>query len=334
MSAPSSRTVRGRFVRHLCAITTLSVLFTLRLAGQTLYWDANGTATGSGATPTGTWSTASGGVNNRWNSNINGTTTTPGAWLDNRDAVFSAGTNGTNAYTVTVDPFATILVSSINIQEGTPTFTGGTITLNNATPNFTVGTGRTTTVNSDIAGTNGLNKLGAGTLILGTSDKSYSGTTTISAGFLNLAVAQTFDTVNLSGGTLTLSGTSTGTTITNLNVTATSTIDFGGAVADLTATTLTISAGVTLNIINWTNASDHFFATNWTNAAFDTTGATPMNQVVFNSPTFAGNNTRWLSSGSHEITPLPEPSAYGALLLAATTGLVFWRRRRVSAQPA
>jgi len=186
----------------------------------------------------------------------------------------------------------------------------------------------------DSGGARSLTKTGAGELILSGAN-TYSNSTIVSAGTLTLASSSALGTggsLTLSGGTLKLSTAST--TVTNLNVTSSSTIDFGGAVATLNVTNLTVSAGVTLNIINWVNASDFFFATNWTGAAFDTTGANPMNQVVFNSPTFVGNNTKWLGYGSHEVTPLPEPSAYGTLLLFAATGLIIRHRRRVTPPPA
>ena len=186
----------------------------------------------------------------------------------------------------------------------------------------------------DSGGARSLTKTGAGELILSGAN-TYSNSTIVSAGTLTLASSAALgsgSSLTLSGGTLKLSTAST--TVTNLNVTSSSTIDFGGAVATLNVTNLTVSAGVTLNIVNWVNASDLFYATNWTGAAFDTTGANPMNQVVFNSPTFTGNNTKWLGYGSHEVTPLPEPSAYGTLLLAAATGLIIRHRRRVTPPPA
>lgn len=291
-------------------------------AQTTLYWDrANGAGAGSGATLNGTWDTA---TSNNWDTTATGTGGRI-TYISGSDAVFSSGTSAIGqTYTITVS--GTQSASSISIEEGTVTFSGGTaINLSDATPDFTVASGLTTNVSTDITGTNGLTKLGAGTLVLDTNDKSYTGTTTISAGTLDLAFNQSFSTVALAGGTLKLSSATT--SITNLNITATSTIDFGGANATLNATNFSISGGVTLNIINWVNGADFFFATNWTGAVYNTTGAAPMNQVVFNSPTFTGSDTKWLPYGNHEITPLPEPSTYGAMLLAAATGLIALRRR-------
>src|SRR5882762_9699216 len=163
-------------VRRLVAMVAACLLASAA-SGVTLWWDSNANTAGAGTTPTGTWDTTN--SNKDWSSNIGGTSKTN--WTDGSDAVFSAGSDATGAYTVTA---STVSVSSISIEEGTPTFSGGTITFGDATPDFTVGSGVTATVNSGVAGTNGLNKLGAGTLIFGTSDKAYTGTTTISAGTL------------------------------------------------------------------------------------------------------------------------------------------------------
>lgn len=306
----------GRSTARLCLI--LITLLPTLLHGQTLYWDANTAGTtGAGATPTGDWRASGGsGTSNRWNTSSTGLGGTISKWTGT-DAVFSAGTDATNAYTVTV--VGTINVSSITVEEGSPTFTGSTITFNDASPDFTVGSGLTTTVNSGIAGTNGLNKLGAGTLIFGTSDKAYTGTTTISAGILQLNFNQTFGTVNLAGGELVLNSAST--TITTLNLTANSTIDFATA-ATLNVTTLNLN-GFTLTVQNWANASDFFFATNWTGAVSDTANAAPMNQVAFDG--FAASDSKW-QSYDDQVTPVPEPSTYGALLLGALTGFFAWRR--------
>lgn len=284
------------------------------LPAAIVYWDTNGTTNGTGTTPTGTWSTGTA----RWG-NIGGTST-PVNWVSGNDAVFSAGTNGINAYLVTVT--GTVNVSSVTIEEGTPTFTGSAITFNDATPDFTVGTGLTTTVNSDIAGTNGLTKAGTGTLILGTSDKTYTGTTTISAGTLQTNFNQTFGTVSLGGGTLALNSATT--TITTLNLTANSTIDFSSTVnATLNLTTLNLN-GFTLGITNWTAAADHFFATNWTGATLDVMGSAPMNLVTVSG--FTSSQTGW-DSFDHQIRPnVPEPGTYGAILLGALGGLFGWRQ--------
>ncbi len=300
----------GKWLAGLCLLATVA-------SAQTLYWDTNGTTAGAG-TANGTWSTGGGPANNRWNTiSGGGSGGTIGKWTSGADAVFSAGSDNTGNFTVTLA--ANQNVSSITVEEGNPTFNSNSITFNDASPDFTVASGSTATVNSGIAGTNGLNKLGAGTLIFGTSDKAYTGTTTVSAGILQLNFNQTFGTVNLAGGELVLNSAST--TITTLNLTANSIIDFATA-ATLNITTLNLN-GFTLTVQNWVNASDFFFATNWTGAVPDTTNAAPMNQVAFDG--FSASNTKW-QSYDDQVTPVPEPSTYGALLLGALTGFFAWRR--------
>jgi hypothetical protein len=53
-----------------------------------------------------------------------------------------------------------------------------------------------------------------------------------------------------------------------------------------------------------------------------------MNRVVFSG--FAGDDTKW-QAYDRQITPVPEPSAYGAMLLALAGALIAWRRRRLRA---
>src|SRR5437899_626952 len=87
------------------------------------YWDSNGPDPGAGDTPNGTWDT-----DLFWNVNSGGTGAT-NVWTDGDTAVFSAGTDATNAFTVTVN--GTVNVSGITFQEGTPTVAGGTINMTN-----------------------------------------------------------------------------------------------------------------------------------------------------------------------------------------------------------
>lgn len=181
------------------------------------------------------------------------------------------------------------------------------------------------TIASDITGSGTtLTKTGSGELILSGAN-TFSGDTTVSAGTLTLQSASALgsgSTLTLAGGTLKLDTAST--TVTTLNITGNSTIDFSAA-ATLNVTTLTISAGVTLAITNWTAASDFFFATNWTGATYDTMGSAPMNLITFSG--FTANQTGW-DSFDNQIRPnVPESATYGALLVGALLGLFAWRRR-------
>ena len=171
------------FSRHLRPALTLGLLlaWALPLRAQTLYWDINGNATtGTGATPAGTWSTGTG----SWNTNSAGTGGSIVNWTNWSNAVFSAGTNGTGTYTVTVS--GTVGIAGLTVQEGSPTFTGGTIQFS-GTPDFNIGTGLTATINSvlDDQYYGGFNKTGAGNLVLGGTN-TYQGPVTVSAGTLTL----------------------------------------------------------------------------------------------------------------------------------------------------
>ncbi|HEX2860595.1 MAG TPA: PEP-CTERM sorting domain-containing protein, partial [Lacunisphaera sp.] len=151
----------------------------------------------------------------------------------------------------------------------------------------------------------------------GTLEKAGSGTLTFNSniGFTG--------TLALSGGTVALNGVSL--SADTLIVSANSIIDFGGSASQLNLTNMAIAANVVLTIKNWAGAADFFFTQNWAGASFNTGGNNPMNQVVFQG--FNANDTKW-QSYDRQITPVPEPSAYGAMLLGMGVALSWIRRRR------
>ena len=182
------------------------------------------------------------------------------------------------------------------------------------------------TISSEISGAYSLTKSGAGELILSGAN-TFSGGVTVSAGTLTLSNASALGTgdVTLAGGTLRLNALNV--SVGTLSVTGNSTIDFSG-VSTLNLTNFSLSAGVTLNIINWAAASDFFYTTNWTGATKDVMGSAPMNQITFSG--YTASVTGW-DGWDNQIRPhVPEPSAYGALLFGAMAGLLAWRRRRRS----
>jgi hypothetical protein len=130
-------------------------------------------------------------------------------------------------------------------------------------------------------------------------------------------------TITLAGGTLALNGTTA--TFGDLHITGDSLLDFGNT----TASVLTVgdvafqNSGLQLSIQNWVNLSDYFYALNFTGVTPDVRGAAPQNQVVFTG--FSGNSTAWQSIDK-QLTPVPEPGVYGAVLLAAAVALVAGRR--------
>ena len=96
-----------------------------------LYWDANGTTDGASVTPNGTW-----GIDSFWNDQADGGAAgVIGAWTPDAQAIFSAGSDATGAYTVTVD--STQSAGGITIKDGTLTLTGGTINLSSPSVNVT-----------------------------------------------------------------------------------------------------------------------------------------------------------------------------------------------------
>jgi len=150
---------------------------------------------------------------------------------------------------------------------------------------------------------------GSGTLVIGAgSSLTLNGNYNLSS--LNIVLA---------GGTLNLNGSTS--TFGNLTVTGNSVLDFGNAInSTLTVNSVSFSGANTLTVNNWTDLSDYFYS----NSSPGTQGAAPMNQVIFNG--FNGNASRYL--GDNQISPVPEPAHYGAMLLGLSTAAVWFVRRR------
>src|SRR6185437_2555453 len=137
------------------------------------YWDINADAGAGGtgsANPNGVWD----GATANWNLASDGTGSTQ-AWLGSGyKAVFSAGTDATGAYTVTVS--GTQSAAAISFEDGTPKLTGGTV--NVSTGVISANSGVIATIQSTLSGNSGLLKGGAGTVVL-TGASNYTGNTTI-----------------------------------------------------------------------------------------------------------------------------------------------------------
>lgn len=124
-------------------------------AQTTLYWDTNGSTAGasSGTTAPGTWDNSTA----NWSTSSAGTSSTT-AWVSGsfagevygapNTAYFSAGSNATDATTVTVS--GRVGVTDITFAEGDITLTGGTLALPTARGTFTVYAGASATIGSDI----------------------------------------------------------------------------------------------------------------------------------------------------------------------------------------
>lgn len=150
------------------------------LGTPALHWDLNGAAAGAGGpSPSGVWDTGT-----TWNTAEDGTGAGT-AWVGGRVARFAAGSDATDAYTVTVS--GTRDVAGLEFQEGAVTLSGGELRITDDAP-VTVATGRTATIASRIAD-NGtawfLAKAGDGTLVL-TGSNSYTGVTRIEGGTLEI----------------------------------------------------------------------------------------------------------------------------------------------------
>jgi len=228
-----------RLILILLLLVSLTGFFqSSRAFAAMKFWDTNGFLSGAGgATPAGTWNT--GGVAN-WATNTWGIgfTTT---WAAGDDAVFSAGTGATGIFIVTVS--GTNSVHNITVEEGTPTLTGGTLTL--VTSDATWDGGLGLMVNSAInfntfkLKTNGIVNLG-GNLTISDKLEVQAGTTTVTG-------------TNSGSGGVKLDGAGTGRTLVIGSDTALGTggtFEWGEGFLSTTGGSRTISSGIA---VDWKN---------------------------------------------------------------------------------
>jgi autotransporter-associated beta strand protein len=182
------------------------------------------------------------------------------------------------------------------------------------------------------AGTFDLGASGTGQLTLSSGNSTFSGTV-IGAGEIIIGAGATLTlgmdftntalNIRLAGGTLQLAGHSL--TVGALNISVSSIIDFSaGLDSALTVQSLGFgTTGIQLTAQNWADAADYFFS----NTGY-VQGSAPLNQVQFTG--WTTGDTKWQSYDS-QVTPVPEPAAYGAWLLAGGLAAGWWRRRQFSA---
>ena len=171
-------------------------------ATPTYYWDTNGSDDGAGNPPDGVWA----GNAANWTSDPNGSSPTfvyPGR----ANVIFCASGDpywdDTYDYTVTIQ--GAEQVSDIQFKDGNCTLTSLSGYLDKDTPFISVlnnaqSYGQTATINSAITSatgtTNGLDKYGPGTLILGAAN-TYRGPTVIESGALGLGASQVIPSTSM-----------------------------------------------------------------------------------------------------------------------------------------
>ena len=241
----------------------------------------------------------------------NGILTLSGANTYTGATNINAGTLRLGASNVIPDASAVTIQggATLNLNSYSETIGGlsgaGTVQLGGGT--LTVGSGNaSSTFSGAFAGgdTGTFAKTGTGTLTLGSA--------------MNLSAG----TLQLGGGTLNLGGFTS--TFGVLSVTANSILDFGTSGSSILniLNSVTVGSGVTLTIQNWTDTVDFFYS-------LVTPGAANLGRIVFSG--FAAASTKW-QPYDHQITPVPESSVYGAVLLGLSALFGTWRlnRRRTS----
>jgi fibronectin-binding autotransporter adhesin len=168
---------------------------------NTNYWDINGdTAGAGGVTPAGTWDT---GTTANWSTDSAGGIATT-TWADNDDAIFSAGSNATGAFSVGLG--GTPVVGNLTVEEGAIIISGGTALNVGGGAAFKgvidVYANSTLAISSAIAGGDNTGSItkgisggtGTGTLVLN-GVNTYTGQTAVAVGTLS------YDSIgNVNGG--------------------------------------------------------------------------------------------------------------------------------------
>jgi hypothetical protein len=169
------------------------------------YWDINGDTAGAGGeTPSGTWDTTAA----HWTSAVAGDTATA-AWTDGAVAAFSAGSDATDLYTVTLA--GTRTVSGLRVESGDLELAGAALDFSSGP--LGVGNLAFLTLTSAVTGTPA-SRIEAGSLLLLNADQTLGalrGSGSISCGSQNLVtdhagVASFSGSLQSSTGTITKRG--------------------------------------------------------------------------------------------------------------------------------
>lgn len=169
---PNEFTVRVSDLAETSADTTLSI--TVNTA--TLYFDTNGTDSGSGVTGAIAWDASS-----VWSLDALGESETL-PWIEGAAAVLSAGTDAADC-TITVT--GSRFISGLRLEEGNVSINGDGLALTGSTNAFMVE--NSLTIGNTISGTStDLAKSGPGTLVL-SGENTYTGDTQVLQGILELS---------------------------------------------------------------------------------------------------------------------------------------------------
>jgi autotransporter-associated beta strand protein len=291
----------------------------------------------------------------------NNTLTLGGSGNITVNSAITAGTLGQvvkdGSGTATLSGNGTGFNGDVNVTAGTLAFGANNVLTNNTATNLTV-SGNTAvlnlsnfdqTVSTLTSGNNSLIQFGAnssltlanGVSVMGgnwtfTGDPASQSAALIVGAGSTLRLASSGQTAGgnatvngldivLAGGTLEVAGT-VGNYFGNLTVTGNSIIDFGVGMNSTITFTDMMLGNYTLSVFGWVDTLDYFYVTNSPGTRFNP----PLNQVTFGpsgGPPWTGNNTTWLPWDT-QVTPVPEPSTYGALLMAAGLSFFGWRRWR------
>jgi autotransporter-associated beta strand protein len=190
------------------ALSADATLTVVTPTGFNQYWDIDGATAGAGsAAPAGVWDVAS----------FNWTTDSTGGsagilWTNGNNAIFSAGTNATNLFVVTVTNSG-VGLNNLTQTTGRIRLATGAITMLNTNCVVTVNTRGSGTASgdydvrfdSDITGVGTLVKRGPGILHL-LGNKTFSGGIQLNEGTLAFEPASDGQTVGLGSGPITLNG--------------------------------------------------------------------------------------------------------------------------------
>ncbi len=156
----------------------LMVVLAQPVLSQSLYWDLNGSANGSGGpAPSGLWDASTA----NWNTHALGNGA-PSVWSSGNTAVFSAGADATGQYTVTLSGAQT--ATGLTFEEGTATLAGDGLTLTGSSL-VSVNAAAKGIIAVAVSGTSGLTKASSGELVLSGANL-FSGNLTNRAGILTL----------------------------------------------------------------------------------------------------------------------------------------------------